>query len=1209
MSPEASETPTTRATLLNAPTRYRPDIDRWAIIVGISKYQHAGMNLKWAHRDAEELYQLLLTPAGGSFAADHVQLLVDAQATAQAISRALRSFLKKPAKDDVVLIYFACHGGPDPDRPNNLYLLTHDTDPDDIAGTALPMREIDLSLRENLLAERVVILADTCHSAGIGGGIGRRSATVDAGVVNAYLDALSAARGGLALLTSAEASETSQEDARWGGGHGVFTHYLLEGMRGAADGFNQPRDGKVAVGELFDYVRHQVQQATGNSQHPAIGSNPFDRDLPLAITGGIDAQEHLELGRCLYELARIADEPDRYHAAARQFEEALRLASLGGIALPAANWRLAQAWLAAGDADRAMAVLARLQERAGEELPPAALFMLGLAQAAQGEAGAAIISLRKYLEQHPGDAFASWGRYCLALLEHPVVPRALLIGIGKHAPGEYERWKFSGPANDVELIKGLLITDYGFPEDRVTVLLDEQATWQAIEQALQDLARHAQSNDPVIVYIASMGFIATNKTDGSSAEDAAPEPNRLLTYDGPIATVEQLHARLLAIPSSAKTLIVDGMPSKLAIELADQAGDYALLLAAEPGQSAKERPFGDSRHGVFSYYLAQAMGAPHRHATLKEVFDQTREMVQQHRSEQTPVLAGKSNQRFGAAESKRHYNQLSAFEQWVYQAETLDDLTQAYERFQALSITPYAQAHLSFGRAFLAHGGLEQAIAALTTTVNQEENVHSLLALGKAQVAARQYAAARDTFRRLLAQPSSAASPHVQSLIEQADGLVNLQRHALVVGIDRYLSPDMRAITGAANDAWAMRDALVQRLGFQPENVVLLLDEEATRERVMMEFRTLVKKAEHEPALFYFGGYGSTQHEARSEQRLRTRTLVCTDSRSENVGEFGLTELAREAASAKHLVSIADISQVEQREVASSPATRDVIDRKPLDAPDKEDWTLLGRVSVYAQGALELQRFGESLGREHGHWTFRLLQVLEKSDPNSLTYRSWVEEAQRVTLEFSGLNSMAEPILLGSVDERPFDLMPQREAVLATAARIELDAVYRVIDLLTRQIGERQQQGAIHPDGWLNLGVAFGVVGDYEQALAALEAAVAATTPAKMEMNQVAAHGVTPEEIAPEISYHLGRLLLAAQTDFSRAVSELKKATQQDPGDARAWYYLGQAIRERIRRETLAEVESAFSAYLAAGAPVGHRREVVEFLRERKESSPTPPTR
>ena len=35
--------------------------DRWAVIVGVSKYQYPNLNLKYADRDAEELYKLLLT--------------------------------------------------------------------------------------------------------------------------------------------------------------------------------------------------------------------------------------------------------------------------------------------------------------------------------------------------------------------------------------------------------------------------------------------------------------------------------------------------------------------------------------------------------------------------------------------------------------------------------------------------------------------------------------------------------------------------------------------------------------------------------------------------------------------------------------------------------------------------------------------------------------------------------------------------------------------------------------------------------------------------------------------------------------------------------------------------------------------------------------------------------------------------------------------
>src|SRR5688572_4947 len=131
--------------------------NRWAIIIGISKYKNTDLNLRYADRDAEELYQLLLTPSGGGFEQDHIKKLTNEQATKSEIGRILGSFLKKPAPEDLVIIYFACHGSPDPDRPENVYLLTFDTDPLDIAGTALPMEDIELSIRRNLLAERIVI--------------------------------------------------------------------------------------------------------------------------------------------------------------------------------------------------------------------------------------------------------------------------------------------------------------------------------------------------------------------------------------------------------------------------------------------------------------------------------------------------------------------------------------------------------------------------------------------------------------------------------------------------------------------------------------------------------------------------------------------------------------------------------------------------------------------------------------------------------------------------------------------------------------------------------------------------------------------------------------------------------------------------------------------------------------------------------------------
>lgn len=144
-------------------------VDKWAIIVGISKYKHEELNLKFADRDADELCRLLQSPSGGAFAADHIHRLTNEDATTAKITWALRSFLKRPAPDDIVVIYFSCHGVKDPDRDGIVYLLTHDTDPADISGTALPMREINHCINDYLLSKRVVIVADTCHSAAIGG--------------------------------------------------------------------------------------------------------------------------------------------------------------------------------------------------------------------------------------------------------------------------------------------------------------------------------------------------------------------------------------------------------------------------------------------------------------------------------------------------------------------------------------------------------------------------------------------------------------------------------------------------------------------------------------------------------------------------------------------------------------------------------------------------------------------------------------------------------------------------------------------------------------------------------------------------------------------------------------------------------------------------------------------------------------------------------
>jgi hypothetical protein len=85
---------------------------------------------------------------------------------------------------------------------------------------------------------------------------------------------------------------------------------------------------------------------------------------------------------------------------------------------------------------------------------------------------------------------------------------------------------------------------------------------------------------------------------------------------------------------------------------------------------------------------------------------------------------------------------------------------------------------------------------------------------------------------------------------------------ARVVGIGDYIhfGDEMGGdLPGAANDARAMADLLVNRFGFQPDNVKLILDHAATRDRLAAELGgwlpSVVRPGDH--VTFYFAGHGS----------------------------------------------------------------------------------------------------------------------------------------------------------------------------------------------------------------------------------------------------------------------------------------------------------------------------------------------------------------
>lgn len=229
---------------------------RWAVVIGISRYASSRINqLQFADRDAQAIRDFLVDPKGGAVPPENVLYLTNEEATYPRIRSALFDFLAKPGPDDLAIIYFAGHGSNDfKKRPDNYYLLGYDADPDNLAATAFPMWDLQIAMERTLQAD-VVTLVDACHSGGIGQAVPN--------MTNERW--LKAGFGqNRAIITASDVDEVSSEGDQWGG-HGVFTYYLLQGLKGGAD---LRHDRKITIGELFDFVRPKVEQATGGAQKP-----------------------------------------------------------------------------------------------------------------------------------------------------------------------------------------------------------------------------------------------------------------------------------------------------------------------------------------------------------------------------------------------------------------------------------------------------------------------------------------------------------------------------------------------------------------------------------------------------------------------------------------------------------------------------------------------------------------------------------------------------------------------------------------------------------------------------------------------------------------------------------------------------------------------------------------------------------------------------
>jgi hypothetical protein len=253
----------------------RPVHDKWAVVIGLTEFANPKIpRLRFATEDAKAFYQYLTTEA--NFAPDHVRLLFNEKATQRRVRSELgNKLLTRMVKpDDLVVIFISSHGSPsqmDAVEHKN-YVVTYDSDPDDLYSTGIDMQEILGIIKHRVASDRVLLVMDACHSGGID-----PNAKGMMRVGNFSADSLLEGSGKMVICSSSP-EEQSWESKRYS--NGVFTRHLLEGLRvnGARTTLNTAF--KDAQDKISDEVR---QDHPGLTQTPVLRSVWTGKDLILAV--------------------------------------------------------------------------------------------------------------------------------------------------------------------------------------------------------------------------------------------------------------------------------------------------------------------------------------------------------------------------------------------------------------------------------------------------------------------------------------------------------------------------------------------------------------------------------------------------------------------------------------------------------------------------------------------------------------------------------------------------------------------------------------------------------------------------------------------------------------------------------------------------------------------------------------------------------------
>ena len=257
-----------------------------ALLVGVNRYLKPGFDdLKYAEADVTAVGEALETLGfdvtlllGGAMENDR-------KATKEAIEATTRKLVKPLGKRDVILLMFSGHGqtlNPDPNaNPAKLEVDQFESyycPVDAVYNTPESQVSINYLLDDVLAANvgRKLLVLDACRDIPVDRTRPGKNAR---GINLASIDV----RKGTCVYLSCDFGQRSFEDS--GLGHGLFTHCLLDGLRGGA-----AHEGELAWSDLVAHVNRRMRSPQIRRLMPANEQQrPFPAgDMTPTVLGRLD---------------------------------------------------------------------------------------------------------------------------------------------------------------------------------------------------------------------------------------------------------------------------------------------------------------------------------------------------------------------------------------------------------------------------------------------------------------------------------------------------------------------------------------------------------------------------------------------------------------------------------------------------------------------------------------------------------------------------------------------------------------------------------------------------------------------------------------------------------------------------------------------------------------------------------------------------------